>query len=386
MLQKKYRAIGLMSGTSLDGLDIALCDFYFFNKNWSFKIEKGKTFDYSKYWKSQLENAPNLNGFELTALHVNFGKLIADRILEFIDLQNEEIDLIASHGHTVFHNPSEGINLQIGKAEVIATHTGITTISDFRSLDISLGGQGAPLVPIGDELLFTKYDFCLNLGGFANISFTKNNKRIAFDICPVNILINHYVKKFKLNSIGYDKNGEIAQQGAVNNKLLLELNSIKFYKKLPPKSLGKEWLEKEVIPIINNFNLKTEDLLRTIYEHVAIQIFNVVKNNSGKSLLITGGGTYNNFLIKLIKQKIDSQKKKVEITIPNKEIIDFKEALIFAFLGVLKRRNEINCLASVTGAKHDNCGGKIVELIEAPLYSHHPIIAFATKRGSGGKE
>jgi len=357
MLQKKYKAIGVMSGTSLDGLDIALCNLYFSDNNWSFEIEKAKTFDYSKKWKSQLENAPNLNGFELATLHVKFGKLIADRILEFIDLEKEKVDLIASHGHTVFHKPEERINLQIGKAEQIASQTQITAISDFRSLDISLGGQGAPLVPIGDELLFSNYNLCLNLGGFANISFNKNNKRIAFDICPLNILINHYVKKFKLNSIGYDKNGEIAQQGEVNNELLSELNSLDFYKKSPPKSLGNEWLENEVIPIIDKFNLKAENLLRTIYEHSTVQISNIVGSSKGKSLLITGGGTYNTFLVQMFKQKLEKEGSKVKITIPAKEVIDFKEALIFGFLGLLKKLGETNVDAEVTGANRNTSGG-----------------------------
>ena len=217
-----------------------------------------------------------------------------------------------------------------------------------------MDGQGAPLVPIGDMLLFPEFDYCLNLGGFSNISFNENEKRIAFDICPVNIIINYLANTLNKS---FDKNGEIAKKGKLNKNLLAELNNIEYYKKPFPKSLAKEWLISDFIPIIKKFDLTVEDKLRTIYEHIAIQITNITNKKNDNSILITGGGAHNKFLVELLKQK-----SKNKIVIPDKDIVDFKEALIFAFLGVLRHKKIPNCLSSVTGAKFDNIGGSIYHI------------------------
>lgn len=348
---KKYKVIGLMSGTSLDGLDIALCEFEKL-ENWTFKIIKAETISYTEEWQNKLKNAPYLSGFDLLNLHKDYGNFLGEKVNIF--LKNEakkDINFISSHGHTIFHVPENNFTFQLGNGANICATSELNTISDFRSLDIALGGQGAPLVPIGDKLLFNQYDFCINLGGFANISFEKNNERIAFDICPVNIAINFFMQKIGQT---FDKNGNFAKQGKVNNHLLKELNDLDFYKKEKGKSLSREWLEKSFLSIIEAKILKISDILRTIYEHIVFQIEKITSNQKNKKILLTGGGSHNKFLVQLLKAKLNH-----EIIIPNLQIIDFKEALIFAFLGVLRFRNEINSLKSVSNALKNNIGGSI---------------------------
>jgi anhydro-N-acetylmuramic acid kinase len=347
---ESYKAIGVMSGTSVDGLDIVLCEFYHKDK-WKFNIIKSETISYSDEWKNKLLNAPVITGYDLSILHKEFGNFIGKSINEFLQDINEKIDLIASHGHTVFHQPEKKLTLQIGDGHEIATTTNILTISDFRSLDVALGGQGAPLVPIGDKLLFNSYDFYINLGGFANISFEQKEQRLAYDICPANIILNFLANKLNHE---YDKNGALGFLGKLDKQLLNELNKLEYYKKDHPKSLGKEWLIDTFIPVLEKSEISIKDKIRTVYEHIAIQTSNAINTKKRSTSIFTGGGVYNKFLINLIKQKTKS-----EIIIPEKEIIEFKEALIFAFLGVLKLKNEINSLASVTGAKKDSSGGII---------------------------
>ncbi len=347
---QSYQVIGVMSGTSLDGLDIVLCKFVF-NNNWEFEILKSETIKYSAFWKENLSKAQTLSGIDLLLLHKEYGRFIGQSINQFMDNTNETVDYIASHGHTVFHQPAKKLTLQIGDGAEIATVTGITTISDFRSLDVALGGQGAPLVPVGDELLFPEYNYCLNIGGFANISFSKNNIRLAFDICPANIILNFLAQK--LNHT-FDKDGKLGRSGKVNNELLQKLNTLEYYNKNHPKSLGKEWLDSMFIPILETSKIPLIDQISTVYEHIAQQISEALPNESKYKTLITGGGTYNSYLIELIKQK-----SKSEIVIPDKEIIEYKEALIFAFLGIIRFKNQVNCLSSVTGAKKDSSSGII---------------------------
>ncbi len=342
----KYRVLGVMSGTSLDGIDLAICTFEKTNK-WEFKIEKSDTLKYDNYWKSTLENLHKQNIEIIAETNIKYGAFLGEKINTF--LGNEKIDFIASHGHTIFHQPENNYTLQIGDGKSIVNTTGITTINDFRSLDVLLNGQGAPLVPIGDLHLFPDYKYCINLGGFANISIKNEGKITAFDICPVNIIMNEISKKLGKE---YDYNGDIAKKGNLIPELLQQLNQLNFYKKLPPKSLGREWVEEQINPIIKN--QKPEDALHTFCEHIAIQIGAFIPNESA---LFTGGGVFNQYLMERIKHHSSS-----EIIIPNNTIINFKEALLFGFLGVLKARNEVNCLQSVTGADRDNCGGVIHQI------------------------
>ena len=342
----KYTALGIMSGTSLDGIDLAICTFTK-NQQWEYRIEKSNTLKYPIYWKSKLETLHTQNKATIEQANIQFGQYVGEIINVFLD--GEKIDFIASHGHTIFHQPENNYTLQIGCGKTISQTTKTTTINDFRSLDIFLNGQGAPLVPIGDLLLFPKHKYCINIGGFANISIKNNEEIIAFDICPANIVLNDICKKLGFE---YDYNGNISRKGEIVPALLHQLNQLDFYIKKAPKSLGREWVEEHIFPILKN--QKPEDLLCTFCEHTAIQIGKFLTDESA---LFTGGGVFNSFLMERI-----TFYSKSEILVPNKELIEFKESLIFAFLGVLRLRNEVNCLQSVTGADRDNCGGLIHEI------------------------
>ncbi len=350
-----YKVIGLMSGTSLDGLDIAYCYFEKKNETWSFSIEKTESIDYTPEFKEKLKNTVHIEASKLLAFHNEYGSWLGGKVKDFVDKNNIEVDFIASHGHTVFHQPEIGLTYQIGSGQHLANASGQKVICDFRTNDVALGGQGAPLVPIGDQLLFGEYDFCLNLGGISNISFENTEKRIAYDISPVNMLLNHICKKIDLD---YDKGGKIAATGAINNDILDQLNALTYYQLPFPKSLGYEWFEKKVIPIIDNSEDSVKNLLHTSVHHIATQIATVIKNTQKKNakILVTGGGAKNDFLIETLQDKV---KDFAEIIIPSEEIIDFKEAMIFAFMGVLRDINEINCLKSVTGAIKDSSSGVI---------------------------
>ena len=349
MNKKEIFAIGLMSGTSLDGIDLVYVKFL--KKEYSFfEIIHTETVSYTKEWKQVLKQAIRLSSKELLDLDVVYGKHLGSVLVNFIsNYKITEIDFIASHGHTILHQPEEGITLQIGSGSEIAKITQQKVVSDFRTQDVNLGGQGAPLVPIGDELLFSKYDFCLNLGGFSNVSFKKESKRIAFDICPVNIVLNHYANKIGLE---YDENGSIASEGYLNRSLLEKLNTLAFYNKEAPKSLGLEWVQQEIFPLIDTIEEDISSVLRTFVAHIAIQISKIIKDSD--SVLITGGGVFNSFLI----QEIENYSN-IKIVQASYTLINYKEALIFALLGVLKVDNQINCLKSVTGAHKNHSSGVV---------------------------
>jgi anhydro-N-acetylmuramic acid kinase len=347
-MQNEYKyVIGLMSGTSLDGLDLVYVRFNQSNYK-DFKIICGETKPYSENWKTLLQTAIHQSKSSLDRVTIEYGQLLGEMTNDFIrDNEIEAIDFIASHGHTVFHQPDKGITLQIGDGQRLADVTNCKVICDFRTQDVELKGQGAPLVPIGDELLFSEYDYCLNLGGFANVSYKENN-RIAFDICPVNIVLNHYTNKIGLQ---YDDNGNIAAGGKLNKELLQKLNDLEFYKKSPPKSLGLEWVQKNVFPLINNLETQVSSILKTFVVHSAEQIGKIL--NGSKKVLVTGGGAYNGFLIQEIEKYSNTKIERVDTN-----IIEFKESLIFALIGLLKDENKINCLSSVTGAIKDHSSGK----------------------------
>ncbi|WP_178984297.1 anhydro-N-acetylmuramic acid kinase [Winogradskyella helgolandensis] len=346
-----YNIIGVMSGTSLDGIDLIYATYHLDN-SWNFKIHFAETIKYSKQWKTVLSSLVNQSMGQLQAIDLKYSEYLATVISAFINKHKiETIDFIASHGHTALHQPDDGITYQIGNQQILADILKEKVICDFRVQDVELGGQGAPLVPIGDRLLFNDYMYCLNLGGFANISFEFKTERIAYDICPVNIVLNHYVSKLNLE---FDDKGQLASRGNVDEDLLLQLNGLPYYMEEPPKSLGLEWVDINIFPIIESYQLKTEDILRTFVEHAAIQISAVLVETSSQ-VLITGGGVYNSFLIDRLRHF-----SQVEIVILQNEIIEFKEALIFGLLGVLKERNEINCLKSVTGAKRNHSSGKLL--------------------------
>ena len=347
---KIYKVIGLMSGTSLDGIDLAYCHFKKNKKKWSFKLIAFKSIDYSSLWKQKLSNLFYYKD-KLELVDKEYSIYISKEINLFINENNLDVDYISSHGHTIFHQPKKGYTKQIGRGDIIASETKKIVICNFREQDILLGGQGAPLVPFGDSLLFSEYDSCLNLGGFSNISYKIKGKMYAYDICPFNIVFNDLAKKIGLD---YDKDGENASKGNINKDLLLDLNKIKYYSLSPPKSLSLEWVNKEFNIIMNNYNISQYDFLRTCLEHFSFQInYNLKKINTSNCLL-SGGGAFNKFFIQNLKLN-----PTVNFIIPEKEIILFKEAIIFAFLGLQRVFFKINCLSTVTGASKDHSSGDI---------------------------
>jgi len=346
-----FRAIGLMSGTSLDGLDICFAQFEKENQDWAFEILKSETIPYSKNWGNQLRNSIHLSAEDLLELNSDYGFYLGKTVKNFINTHHlQHIDLISSHGHTVFHQPKKKFTLQIGDGRAIKIVTDIPVIYDFRSQDVLMGGNGAPLVPIGDELLFSAYDACLNLGGFSNISLRVNGSRIAFDIAPVNIVLNTLAQEFDRE---FDAHGDLARKGKINDDVLEKLNALPFYLQSHPKSLGIEWCHQNVFPLF--YGINSLDILSTFTEHVAEQISKVLHTYHVKKILVTGGGTYNQYLIEKIKEKAAD----TEIIIPERQLIEFKEALIFAFMGVLRLNNETNVLASATGSRSDHSSGII---------------------------
>lgn len=352
-IDAEYHVIGVMSGTSLDGVDIAFCKFIVEKNSWAYEIFNAETIAYSAAWKQTLLTLENADALTFQQTHIDYGFYLGNLVSGFIVRNNIKADFVSSHGHTIFHQPEKKLTVQIGSGSAIAATCKLPVICDFRSLDVALSGQGAPLVPIGDKLLFAGYDFCLNLGGFANVSYEFKNKRVAYDICPVNIVMNAICEKLGKS---FDDGGALARTGMVSHYLLNELNQLPFYKMKPdsPKSLGKEWVTENVFPLLDSFELSENDMLRTFCEHIAMQIAKSLKGKSSGKLLITGGGAYNTFLIECIKKHFAH-----DVILPDNKTIEFKEALIFAFLGVLRLRNENNCLASVTGAQQDNCGGAV---------------------------
>ena len=354
MFKEKYKVIGVMSGTSLDGVDLAHIDFTNQNNKWEFEIFQSETIPYTIDWLNKLKIAVSFNNTALEKLNQGYTQYLGSIILNFIkkhDIKN--LDAVCSHGHTILHQPHNGITLQIGNLPELAVLINHTVICDFRVQDVLLAGQGAPLVPIGDQILFPQYDYCMNLGGFSNVSFEQNGSRIAFDISPVNTILNFYANQLDLD---YDDKGAIASTGTCTTALLDELNGVTFYQRKHPKSLGFEFVKETILPIMNSYSLPIEDFLNTFTEHVAMQIAKALPNKNA-SLFITGGGAYNNFLV----ERIQFHLPEIKITIPAAEILEFKEALIFALLGVLKLRQEINVLSSVTGCLKDHSSGAIYQ-------------------------
>jgi anhydro-N-acetylmuramic acid kinase len=360
-----YRAIGVMSGSSLDGLDIAFAEFQENKGTWTYEIKNASCYSYSTEWITKLKLAISLNAMEYQLLHVQYGHYIGQQINKFIDESNlyYQVALIASHGHTTFHVPSKKMTVQLGDGSAIASETELPVITDLRSLDVAFGGQGAPIVPIGEKLLLNEYDFFLNLGGITNISFN-GEPFIAFDICPANRVLNMLA-----NVAGkeYDDKGEIASNGKIDEDLLRKLNELDYYKQAYPKSLANDFGTDIVYPMIQDSGCEVEDALRTYVEHICEQvklsIVNCQLSNNYKlqttnhRLLVTGGGAFNSFLIHRLAEKL--KELKIEVILPDEKLIQYKEALIMAFIGVLRWRQENNILSSVTGAARDSIGGAL---------------------------
>ena len=339
-----------MSGTSLDGLDLAYCELVK-DKTWTYQIISSATISYSEKREKILRQAYRLTGEELTALHYKFGKYIGKECKEFIRSHQLEPMLISSHGHTIFHQPQKGFTYQVGSGAAIYAETGIPVVCDFRTQDVALGGQGAPLVPVGDQLLFGEYDACLNLGGFANISAQNGEKRTAWDICAVNVVLNHYANQA---GMAFDEDGALARSGKFCEPLFQDLGMVGFYRETPPKSLGIEWVHQQLMHILEKYPIPVVDILHTYVCHIAEIIGTTLDKSHAEKILLSGGGSYHRFLVEKIREKTQST-----IHVPDDATIQYKEALIFALLGALKWRGEVNILRSVTGARADHSSGVI---------------------------
>jgi anhydro-N-acetylmuramic acid kinase len=339
--------IGLMSGTSLDGLDLCATEFY----TAGYRIIASKSVQYDSLWLSCLSNSSSLSAAELFEVDAAFGNFMGIETKKFINEFKLSPDFIASHGHTVHHQPSKGFTVQIGSAHHFQKECNYTFINDFRSKDVALGGQGAPLVPIGDKHLFTEYEACLNLGGFSNISIKKDGRIEAFDICPVNIVFNAICREYF--DCDFDRSGDIARSGNLIPELFEELNTIEFYNISGPKSLGVEFLATPFYPILEKYRSKPkEDLMNTLVFHAALQISRVA--GSLDTVLTTGGGSKNTFFFELLKNEFS-----VNLVKPDDQLIDFKEALIFAYMGYLRLQDKVNVLSEVTGAISDSSSGTV---------------------------
>lgn len=353
--KSKFRVIGTMSGTSLDGLDIAYCVFQKLKSGWKYSLEHVTTLKYPSHWLRRLSQAHTLLGEELMALDAEYGTYIGTATREFADRLKLRVDFVASHGHTVFHQPSRRFTTQIGNGYSIHVASGLPVVCDFRMHDVALGGEGAPLVPMGDKLLFQQYDVCLNLGGIANLSTDVKGKRVAYDICfcnmPLNLLANEKSKKF-------DRNGMMAASGTVNANLLAALK--KKYRRYQSKrpSLGREAFEQDFAELLTDKRISLEDRLCTFTESAAIEICSAIASQKRSArVLCTGGGVFNAYLI---SRMLEHGGDDITFIIPDEEVAKFKEALVFGFLGVLRVRNEDNCLKSVTNAIRNSSSGTTI--------------------------
>ena len=357
LIMKSYKVIGIMSGSSMDGVDIALCHINEDNGAYSFTIEQAETIEYNEKWRVRLSQLRKADSLAYAKTDVFYGHYLGQLVNDFIAKHQVKVDLVASHGHTVFHYPESLITRQVGDGASLSAICNLPVVTDFRSMDVAKGGQGAPLVAIGDELFFSQYDYCLNLGGFANISGKIGQYRVSFDISPANIILNRTARDLNLE---YDNNGEIAAQGSINYAMLENLNKIDYYNLPFPKSLNRDWINSELWQIVKEGDkLSPHDKMKTFVDHIAYQIANSIdylsqKQSEGKRVLVTGGGAYNKTLMEHIQSHSDAT-----FEIPDNKLVEFKESLIFALMGVLRIQNKTNIYKTFTGAKSDSISGSL---------------------------
>lgn len=350
-----FHAIGLMSGSSLDGLDICYVRFQYHDERFTYEIIQADCIEYTDAFRERLRNAPDLSAAEFAKLHTELGNYFGRSTANFIQLHKPEmVDFIASHGQTIFHQPSSGFTSQIGCGAQIAAKTNCKVVCDLRTTDVAYGGQGAPIVPMTEKYLFPEYKIFLNIGGIANISFHHDDRVFAYDVCAANTLLNYLAQQ---KGVAYDKNGEMAKSGAIVYSLLDELNRIDFCEQAPPKSLGSEHIYADWIPLFDKYDDSIEDKLATAVEHIAEQVAQPVKSqilNPKSQILITGGGAFNAFLVERIQHHSN-----ITAVVPDALSVQYKEALAMAFIGLLRILEIPNCLASVTGAQKNVIGGAV---------------------------
>ncbi len=365
---KTSHALGLMSGSSLDGLDVAFCRFETERQNGGFHLVKWElleadTLPFTEEWQARLKQLPAASGFALAQAHADFGRYLGELTGVFFKEKNippSQVDLIASHGHTIFHEPAKGFTVQIGDGAALAAATGCTVVCDFRSADIALGGQGAPLAPMADKMLFPGYDFYLNLGGIANITCNAGGRFIAFDVTGANQTLNALAN---LAGLPYDRGGALAASGHLDENLFEKINRLPYLSQPYPKSLSNQWVQENLTKICLAVPGSVEDRLHTVCRHVAFQLEKsfrqVIENEHFKKekyrLLATGGGAFNDFLMQCIREA----SPEVEVVVGSGEVVSFKEACLMALLGVMRMEGVPNCISSVTGARRDAVGGAV---------------------------
>lgn len=359
-----YKVIGLMSGSSLDGLDIAFVELQENGGKWNYQIIHADCYEYDNNWVEKLKNAITLNALDYQLLHTEYGHYLGKQVKLFIEKNNlhHQVNLVSSHGHTTFHLPKKLMTGQLGDGGAIASETELPVVTDLRAMDVAFGGQGAPIVPIGEKLLLGDFRYFLNLGGIANISANIDDKFIAFDVCAANRVLNMLAEE---KGFTYDDKGSIAASGNINDELFQKLNSLEYYQFAFPKSLANDFGVETVFPIVKAFNISTEDAMRTYVEHITYQIKKSITDVTGNyklpttdhKLLATGGGAFNSFLIERLQKVL--QDLNISVVIPDENLIKYKEALIMALIGTLRWREEYNVMASVTGARRNSIGGAL---------------------------
>ncbi len=352
-----YNVVGLMSGSSLDGLDIALVELTEISGKWSFRIQEAQCMSYPGKWAEELKHAAQLSVPDFLRLHTRYGHFLAQQVNQFIEEHqlHHKIHFIASHGHTVWHEPETRTTMQIGDGAALAAQTLLPVISDLRHMDVALSGQGAPIVPIADRLLFGDYDFCLNLGGIANVTINREHP-VAFDICPANQLLNHFALQ---QGQVYDEAGSLARRGKQVDAVLPVLNSHAYYQQSGPKSLANSFTGEQLLPHFSGIS-GIEDALHTAVQHIALQIAQAVlpyaQPGVAQRMLVTGGGAFNHFLVEQIQAAL-SRITDISLVLPDEATIQYKEAVAMALIGTLRWREETNVLHSVTGASRSSVGG-----------------------------
>ena len=365
-MSKKYRVLGLMSGSSLDGLDLVFCEIEAadepdFTVTHS-EILVAETVPFSEQWQVRLKNLPEQNALTFAKTNTYFAHYTADLVRGFCIKNKVKPDFIAAHGHTIFHQPENFLTVQIGDGAALAAKTGYPVVCDFRTHDVALHGEGTPLAPAADRWLYPGYDFYLNLGGIANISCKVDDSFVAFDTAPANQVLNALAN---LTGAEYDANGALADAGQVDTDLLNAVNTLPYFSEKYPKSLDNSWIKNQVLPLYFSAEISLKDKIRTAVEQTAGQTAVELKrvtvreniSQENRKMLVTGGGAFNGFLIKRLRALCEN----TEIVLPSDLIINFKEAALMALLGVLRVENQPNCYASVTGAKYDSVGGAIYQ-------------------------
>lgn len=359
---KSYKVIGVMSGSSLDGVDLAYCEFRLDGKQIDFDLLIAETIPFDEKWISRLQYLPTQNALTFAKTHVYFGHYLGELLNDFIKRCEIKPDFIASHGHTIFHDPDRRFTTQIGEGGAIAAITKRTVVCDFRTQDVAINGEGTPIAPAADRYLFSEYDLMMNIGGIANVTCNAKGKYIAFDTSAANQILN-VLANFR--DLEYDKNGELAAQGTVIPSILEALEGLGYFKQSYPKSIANSWVRERILPIFIENEASIEDKLHTAVEHIATETAAAIKGIFRKEklpkkeyrLLVTGGGGFNGFLIKKIQEKVLPLGVKVEV--PEPEIIEYKEAILMGLMGVLRMEERVNCFSSVTGARRDTVGGAV---------------------------